>query len=134
MDAMAMVIGPAASLACKHLNDEALLQLDQNVEQSKIAASRSDFIAIAEVDYEFHRFLAEITGNRYLCGYLIHLHQVATRFNLASWKRDASAVDSLSEHNRILDALHLHDEEQARAVMLEHIENARKRVMGTFPQ
>ena len=134
MDAMAMVIGPAASLACKHLNDEALLQLDQNVEQSKIAASRSDFIAIAEVDYEFHRFLAEITGNRYLCEYLIHLHQVATRFNLASWKRDASAVDSLSEHNRILDALHLHNEEQARAVMLEHIENARKRVMGTFPQ
>jgi DNA-binding GntR family transcriptional regulator len=133
MDAMAMVIGPAASLACKHLNDEALLQLDQNVEQSKIAATRSDFIAIAEIDYEFHHFLAEITGNRYLCGYLIHLHQVATRFNLASWKRDASAVDSLSEHNRILDALHHHDEKQARTVMLEHIENARKRVMGTFP-
>jgi DNA-binding GntR family transcriptional regulator len=134
MDAMAMVIGPAATFACRRLKDEDLHKLDQNVEQSKIAASRSDFVAIAEIDFEFHRFLAEITGNRYLCRYLIHLHQVATRFNLASWKRDSSAEDSLSEHLRILEALRLHDEDQARAVMLEHIENARKRVMGTFPQ
>lgn len=134
MDAMAMVIGPAASLACKHLNDKELNQLEQNVEQSKIAATRSDFVAIAAIDYEFHRFLAEITGNRYLCRYLLHLHQVATRFNLASWKRDSSAEYSLSEHLRILDALRLHDEDRARIVMLEHIENARKRVMGTFPQ
>jgi DNA-binding GntR family transcriptional regulator len=132
MDAMTMVIGPAASLACKHLTLEELQQLEQNVEQSKIAASRSDFIAVATQDYEFHRFLAAVTGNRYLCHYLVHLHQVATRFNLASWKRDYSAEYSLSEHRRILEALHHHNEEQARTCMLEHIENARKRVMGTF--
>lgn len=134
MDAMAIVIGPAASLACKHLSDEELLQLEQNVEQSKIAASNCDFIAVATHDYEFHRLLATVTGNRYLCHYLIHLHQVATRFNLASWKRDSSAEYSLSEHLRILEALHLHNEDQARIVMLEHVENARKRVMGAFPQ
>lgn len=132
MDAMAMVIGPAASLACKHLTDAGLFQLEQNVEKSRIAASRADYVAVAEIDYEFHQFLAEITGNRYLCRYLVHLHQVATRFNLASWKRDASAEYSLSEHFRILEGLRLRDEAQARAVMLEHIQNARKRVMGTF--
>ncbi len=134
MDAMAMVIGPAASLACKRLTAEELQQLEQNVEQSKIAASRSDFIAVATQDYEFHRFLAAATGNRYLCQYLVHLHQVATRFNLAAWKRNSSAEYSLSEHIRILEALHHHDEEQARSFMLEHIENARKRVMGKFQQ
>jgi DNA-binding GntR family transcriptional regulator len=134
MDAMAMVIGPAASLACKRLTAEELQQLEQNVEQSKIAASRSDFIAVATQDYEFHRFLAAATGNRYLCQYLNHLHQVATRFNLAAWKRNSSAEYSLSEHIRILEALHHHDEEQARSFMLEHIENARKRVMGKFQQ
>jgi DNA-binding GntR family transcriptional regulator len=133
MDAMAMVIGPAASLACKHLTDEKLFQLEQNVKQSKVAASASDFTVIANLDYEFHRLLAAATGNRYLFHYLVHLHQVATRFNLASWKRDSNAEYSLSEHLRILEALQLHDEERARLVMLEHIENARKRVMGTFP-
>ena len=134
MDAMAMVIGPAASLACKHLRETGLNQLEQTVKLGNIAASKLDFILVATQDFEFHRLLAESTGNRYLSRYLVHLHQVAMRFNLASWKRDSSAGYSLNEHLRILDALRLHDEDQARSIMLEHIENARKRVMGTLQQ
>ena len=132
MDAMAMVIGPAVSLACKHLTGEELFQLEQTIKQSELAASSTDFITVAAQDYEFHRILAIATGNRYLCRHLLHLHQVATRFNLASWKRDSNADFSLKEHARILEALHNHDETEIRIVMMEHIENARKRVMGTF--
>jgi DNA-binding GntR family transcriptional regulator len=134
MEAMTMVIGPAASLACKHLTGDELLQLQQTIDQSEIAASSSDFIAVATHDYEFHRILAVATGNRYLCRHLLHLHQVATRFNLASWKRDSSAKFSLNEHRKIFSALQQNDEVGARTVMLEHIENARQRVMGTFQQ
>ncbi len=132
MDAMAMVIGPAASLACKHLTPDQLQQLEQTIEQSKMAASTADFVAIASQDYEFHRILAVATGNRYLCRHLLHLHQVATRFNLASWKRDFGIELSLNEHDRILEKLHQRDEIGARKVMLEHIENARNRIMGTY--
>jgi DNA-binding GntR family transcriptional regulator len=132
MEAMAMVIGPSASLACKHLTEDEILQLEHTIEQSKIAVTKADFVAVATQDYEFHRILAVATGNRYLCRHLLHLHQVATRFNLASWKRDSSAEFSLTEHRRILEALHQHDEAEVRTVMLEHIENARQRVMGTF--
>lgn len=132
MDAMVMVIGPAASLACKHLSEDERHQLDQTIEHSQIAASNGDFVAIAMQDYEFHRLLAVATRNRYLCRHLLHLHQVATRFNLASWKRDLNADFSLSEHSRILSALHQHDEDGARINMLDHIENARLRVMGAF--
>ena len=132
MEAMAMVIGPAASLACKHLTEEELYQLELTIEQSRLAASNTDFVAIATQDYEFHRILAGATQNRYLCRHLLHLHQVATRFNLASWMRDVSAEASLSEHLGILAAFHQHDELGARTMMLEHIENARSRVMGTF--
>ena len=132
MDAMAMVIGPAASLACKHLTQEDMLRLEQTIEQSIAAASKADFVTVAAQDYEFHRILAVATGNRYLSRHLLHLHQVATRFNLASWKRDSSAEFSLSEHYRILEALDQRDEGEAHSVMLEHIENARKRIMGSF--
>jgi len=132
MEAMAMVIGPAASLACKHLTEDEVLQLEQTIELSKNAASNSDFVSVATQDYEFHRILAVATGNRYLCRHLLHLHQVATRFNLVSWKRDSSVEFSLNEHQKILEALHRHDEIEVRTVMLEHIENARQRVMGTF--
>lgn len=132
MEAMSMVIGPAASLACKHLTDEELIQLQRSITQSELAAPSLDFITIAAQDYEFHRILAVATGNRYLCRHLLHIHQVARRFNLASWKRDANAEFSVKEHYKILESMQLRDEEQVRRVMLEHIENARKRVMGTF--
>jgi DNA-binding GntR family transcriptional regulator len=132
MDAMAMVIGSAASLACEHLSQKELLQLDYTIEQSKRAASKADFIAFATQDYEFHRILAVATRNRYLCRYLLHLHQVASRFNLASWKRDSNVDFSLDEHCRILEELHQLDEVEACKAMLDHIDNARKRVMGTF--
>jgi DNA-binding GntR family transcriptional regulator len=132
MEAMAMVIGPAASLASKHLTDGDFLQLEHSLKQSEIAASVLDLTTIAAQDYEFHHILAEATGNRYLCRHLLHLHQVATRFNLASWKRDSNVMFSLKEHNRIVEALHHRDEAEVASVMLEHINNARKRVMGTF--
>ena len=132
MEAMAMVIGPAASLACSRLTADEILQLEGSIKHSELAASTLDFITIAAQDYEFHRILAVATGNRYLCRHLLHLHQVATRFNLASWKRDSNAEFSLKEHYRILEALRHHNEVEVRNVMMEHIGNASKRVMGTF--
>jgi DNA-binding GntR family transcriptional regulator len=132
MEAMSMVIGPSASLACKHLTENELHQLEQTIQQSEIAASMRDFSAIATKDYEFHHILAVATKNRYLAHYLLHLHQMATRFNLASWRRDNNADFSLKEHRKILDALLKGDELEVTTVMLEHIENARKRVMGAF--
>ena len=87
---------------------------------------------MSALDYEFHRILAIATGNRYLCRYLLHLHQVATRFNLASWKHDLNAEFSLKEHSMILESLHNHDETMVRKVMLEHIENASNALWGRF--
>jgi DNA-binding GntR family transcriptional regulator len=132
MDAMAMVIGPAASLACKHLTEADLQQLDQNIRDTQAAAEAADFNKVASTDYVFHLQLAMATRNRYLSRHLIHLHQVAMRFNLEAWKRDSNANYSLDEHHKILAALKERDEEKARAMMLEHIDNARRRIMGTF--
>lgn len=132
MDAMAMVIGPAASLACKHLTDADIIHLQQTIDQSQSATESSDYSIVASQDYEFHRLLAVGTGNRYLSRYLLHLHQVAMRFNLATWRRERSAEYSLEEHRGIIEALQLRDQDQVHRVMLAHIENARYRIMGTF--
>ena len=131
MDAMAMVIGPAAALACQRLGEAELAHLEQTVELSEAAAAQRDFITVAEQDYEFHRTLAEVTGNRYLQDYLLRLHQCATRFNFAAWQRDVQAAPSMAEHQQIIAALRARDPGQARQVMLAHIQNARQRVLGS---
>ena len=131
MDAMAMVIGPAAALACQRLGETQLDQLEQTVALSEAAAEKRDFVTVAEQDYEFHRTLAEATGNRYLRDYLLQLHQCATRFNFAAWQRDVQAAPSMVEHHQIIAALKERDAGRARQVMLAHVQNARGRVLGS---
>jgi DNA-binding GntR family transcriptional regulator len=132
MDAMNMVIGSAASLACRRLSEEQFARLDEIVQQAEAAAAKNDFANLAELDYDFHRILAEATGNRYLSQYLLHLHQVATRFNYAAWLRDGGVGESIGEHRRIVDIFRQRDPAQSKAVMLEHIEGARQRVLKTM--
>ena len=66
MDAMSMVIGPAAALACERLTEEELNQLSEVVNASESAAEQGDFIKVSQLDFEFHRILADATGNRHL--------------------------------------------------------------------
>ena len=131
MDAMAMVIGSAASLACQRLSAADLDQLEQIVALSETAAEKRDFVTVAGQDYAFHRILAEATGNSYLRDYLLRLHQSATRFNFAAWQRDTVATPSMQEHHQIIAALRGRDPVQARRVMLAHVQNARARVLGS---
>jgi DNA-binding GntR family transcriptional regulator len=132
MDAMGLVIGPAAALACKRLNEQDLAQLEALTAKAETSAANGDFASLAELDYEFHRILAVATGNRYLSAYLLHLHQVATRFNYAAWKRDGYPSESLREHEQIISTLRKREPAEARAVMLQHIEGAKQRVIGTI--
>lgn len=132
MDAMGVVIGPAAAMACQHLSVEEFARLEGLLERSLAATTSDGFAELAEIDYEFHRLLAQATGNRYLSRYLLHLHRVAERFNLAAWQRDRQVEPSLDEHRAIVAAFRQRDPEAARTAMLGHIENARQRVLGTL--
>jgi DNA-binding GntR family transcriptional regulator len=132
MDAMGMVIGSAASLACRRLTEEQFARLDEIVAQAESAAAKNDFVRLTDLDYDFHRILAEATGNRYLSQYLLHLHRAATRFNYAAWLRDGHTGESLGEHRRIVDTFRQRDPAQSKTVMLEHIEGARQRVLRTL--
>ena len=132
MDAMSLVIGPAASQACKRLTEAELNQLDELVTEGEAAALAGDFERLSTLDYEFHSILAQATGNRYLSDYLSRLHQIARRFNFAAWKRQRNAAPSLDEHRQLAAIFRARDGEAAKAAMLRHIEGARQRVIGSI--
>ena len=133
MDAMSLVIGSAAALACKLLTEAELNQLDELVAQGESAALAGDFERLSLLDYEFHSILARATGNRYLSDYLQRLHQIARRFNFAVWNRQRNATPSLDEHHQLAAIFRARDTVAAKAAMLQHIERARQRVLGTIP-
>jgi len=132
MDAMSMVIGPAASLACKRLDESEIGRLEEILSFSVQTSNDQDYVKLSDLDYDFHCILANGTGNRYLSQYLLHLHQVATRFNLAAWRRDRTAQRSLTEHETILAAIQERDTQSVAEAMLAHIRNAHHRVIGTI--
>jgi DNA-binding GntR family transcriptional regulator len=132
MDAMCMVIGPAAALACERLTDRDLDKLSGVVDTSERAAQEGDYVQVSQLDFEFHRILADATGNRHLSRYLLHLHQVATRFNFAAWMRDRNATPSIDEHRQIVEIMRQKDVGGAKTALLAHIENARQRIVGTM--
>jgi DNA-binding GntR family transcriptional regulator len=114
------------------LTEDDLNRLDDLVSQGEEAASSGDFERLSALDYEFHSILAQGTGNRYLSSYLCHLHQIARRFNFAAWKRERNAAPSLDEHRQLAAIFRARDAVAARAGMLQHIEGARQRVIGTI--
>jgi DNA-binding GntR family transcriptional regulator len=132
MDAMSLVIGSAASLACKRLTEDELNQLDELVTQGETAVLAGDFERLSVLDYEFHSVLAQATGNRYLSDYLRRLHQIARRFNFAAWNRQRNATSSLDEHRQLAAIFRARDAAAVKAAMLQHIEGARQRVIGTI--
>jgi DNA-binding GntR family transcriptional regulator len=132
MDAMSLVIGSAASLACKYLTEDELSQLDELVAQGETAALAGDFERLSVLDYEFHNVLAQATGNKYLSDYLRRLHQIARRFNFAAWNRQRNAAPSLDEHRQLAAIFRARDAAAAKAAMLQHIEGARQRVIGNI--
>jgi DNA-binding GntR family transcriptional regulator len=132
MDAMSLVIGPAASLACRRLTEAELHQLDELVTQGETASIDADYERLSVVDYEFHSILAQATGNRYLSDYLCRLHQIARRFNFAAWNRQRNTAPSLDEHRQLAAIFRARDAAAAKAAMLQHIEGARQRVLGTI--
>jgi GntR family transcriptional regulator, rspAB operon transcriptional repressor len=132
MDAMSQVIGSAAELACRHLTADQLDELDELVGRETAALDSADFEIVSNLDYDFHRVLAEATANHYLADYLIHLHRVAARFNYAAWKRDHNVRPSLEEHRQLAALFRGRDAEGAKRSMLAHIQNARQRLMGSL--
>ena len=132
MDAMSIVIGTAAELACVKISESQLDRLDDLVVQEGEAAVVGDFIRVADLDYAFHLILAEATGNRYLRDYLVHLHQVAARFNFAAWKRDHNVMPSLEEHRQLVVLFRQRNAVKASEAMRGHIENARQRLLGSL--
>ncbi|RMD88799.1 MAG: FadR family transcriptional regulator [Alphaproteobacteria bacterium] len=92
-------------------------------------ASTSDPQGFSEADSDWHRVLAEATGNRLL---IWVIHQINGVRGQEEWTRmrqltlDEAMIRTYNtQHRAILDAIRLRDAERAASLMKEHLETAR---------
>jgi DNA-binding FadR family transcriptional regulator len=101
----------------------ALRQMEESVARPPSQAAEDLF---HEADIAFHQALAAATGNRALAvlAERIHAALLVARYPLA---RPQHRVErALPEHRRILAAVEVHDAEEARAAMRDHLDTAAK--------
>lgn len=110
-------------LAAARINSEQLGKLSELILEQKNMIGRNGF---ADIDYEFHRLIAEATNNPLL----IQIYDtVASLFKLlqnttASLPRQEK---SIGYHQQIYQAIYEWEAERAVRLMREHILDTRKR-------
>lgn len=118
-----------AALAAGRISDEDLLRLHISVR--KLAEAKSPETQI-EADIEFHRILAEATGNPiylFLMDALAELLRESRRKTIGL----GGVQPALLGHQAVLKAVQKRDPKAARAAMLEHVQAARRDI-ESLPQ
>jgi len=118
--AVRRILEPAASaLAAANADDAALERLREAVAQVDHAAGVEDLVAH---DLEFHRGIADSTGNTYLASLIDSLSSHTVRARIWRGITQEGAVErTLQEHHAILDAIDDHDADLAAALTVVHV-------------
>lgn len=81
-------------------------------------------------DSLFHETLYRLSGSTALYDTLLPLHKKVQKFRKVAVQSQSRADASLAEHRAIFDAIANKDAEGAANAMTQHIENAKKHILG----
>ena len=106
----------AARLAAERITPEQLHSLES------LFANLSDdqsFLDDREIDWRFHKGIAEATQNRYLLDIIERLYSLGTRLRFLRYTYES--VERVADYQLVLGALRNRDPERAEAAMVEHV-------------
>lgn len=112
----------AAQLAAMSRRDADLTKLRASLADFRAAATAADLQAYAEADFQFHRNIMAISGNRLL----MDMHEVFASVLLESQRmpvrRPGDLWQAVKEHEFILEAIERGDPDGASYYMRRHID------------
>lgn len=111
-----------AEIAAKHITDEQLAVLEDNLAKTKKVLSQSDIPFYYDLDTYFHHRICTITNNRLICFVINSLKNAIVKIKLELELDHQFSVMVYDAHVRIVEALRKRDPDMAREAMLRHIE------------
>ena len=122
----------AAQLAAIDHTKQEVEELKDSIEAFRKAARALDLAAYAQADFDFHRIILRISGNKLL----IDMHQtfasVLFESQYVPTERPGSLWNAVTEHERVVEAIAMNDPEGASYYMRKHINMAGSRA-GLLP-
>ncbi len=115
--------GLCARLACDHITDEQLEEMEENIYLGEFHASKGHMDQMAELDNRFHEILYEACDSKMLENLLKDYHQYVMRIRKKTLSTSRGTVSN-EEHRAIMEAIKSHDHKQAEKLANKHINNA----------
>ncbi len=115
--------GLCARLACDHITDEQLEEMEENIYLGEFHASKGHMDQMAELDNRFHDILYEACDSKMLENLLKDYHQYVLRIRKKTLSTSRGTVSN-EEHRAIMEAIKNRDYEQAEKLANLHINNA----------
>lgn len=122
-----LMIEPRATyLACVKINPQGLALLEKNVEESIQLAEVNDVAKSLRNSIEFHRLVAQLTGNRELADLVETLHFKLIRAIIYVLKESSPPQPLNFHHQGILKAFKMKDPELAQSEMEKDLKDTIK--------
>jgi len=115
--------GLAARITAKKINRQEIDELEKVVAQMSLYIADKNLLAYCKVDDEFHDFILNICGNKWIIKIRENLGNFVYRFRVKSLSVSGRLRHSLEEHQKIMESLKKHNSEEADRLSQIHMEN-----------
>jgi GntR family transcriptional repressor for pyruvate dehydrogenase complex len=123
LQARALIEPPVAALAAKTRAEPALEQMARDLEAAAELIAAGDHAQLAEVNMDFHRSLAQASGNATLAEVVESVTVVNVREQLEILHIHGDRQADLDEHRAIYDAVRSGDSARAEQLTREHLDD-----------
>lgn len=120
--------GLAAAFAATRASVEDLGALTEALRLQEYYVGAHDADHIKSYDSSFHEVIYRLSGSAVLRDLLLPLHKKVQKYRKTSVESDSRAVDSLTEHKAIYDAIIARDPVRAEQAMRQHVMNAKAHI------
>ena len=119
--------------ACNHVTDAQLTALEGYVVQAEAqdlhAVEIETLLQLLDLDYQFHRLIAESSGNRRLVSLLNQMFDAMALLRIQTLQQNPSVLDIRLEHRQIYEAIAQRDAAAATAAVRFHLLASKDRVV-----
>ncbi|WP_405062909.1 FCD domain-containing protein [Kribbella sp. NBC_01505] len=122
LQARALIEPPVAALAAKARSEAALDQMEQDLARAAELIASGDHDRLAEINMDFHRALAQASGNATLAEVVESVTVVNVREQLEILHIHGDRETDLAEHHAILAAVRAGDDVLAEQLTRAHLD------------
>lgn len=107
--------------ACKNFDPFYMAEMKQNIKYQKEAVEKNDYNKLFELDETFHRSISVGNAKERIWSVIQQMNAHLNRIRILSLSANYDYELILSQHERIIEAIKQHEEDEADQVMEEHL-------------